>query len=90
MVSTFFVPFENDRSPRRPQGPPVGAKRGSYVRSRPAAITVVFKPESLLGAEALAVFFGPDVGRESTPDRRHQLARHMAGHFAFHRTTEAA
>jgi site-specific DNA recombinase len=34
-------------------------KRGTYVRSRLASVTVVFKPESLLGAEALAVFLEP-------------------------------
>jgi hypothetical protein len=30
---------------------------------------VGFKPESLLGAEALAVFLNPEVGREGTPGR---------------------
>jgi hypothetical protein len=51
---------------------------------------VVFKPESLLGAEALAVFFGPDMGRPSTPDQAHNMARHVADHFTISRTLEAA
>jgi hypothetical protein len=46
-------------------------RRGTYVRSRPASITLVFKEGSVLSdAEGLAVFFGADVEGDVSTARR--------------------